>query len=84
VTAAIAVVALATLATAALVFLLSLRLRRREIETLVKIGGSQGRVAAILLSEVAGVLFLGLLLALGLTFLTSRFGSEAIRAFLLS
>jgi putative ABC transport system permease protein len=84
VTAAIAVVAVATLATAALVFLLSLRLRRREIETLVKIGGSQGRVAAVLLSEVLGVLFLGLLLAIGLTFLTSRFGSEAIRAFLLS
>jgi len=84
VVAAMSTVALATLATAALVFLLSLRLRRREIETMVKIGGSRGSVAAVLASEVVVVLALGALLALVLTLATQRFGSDAIRVFLLS
>jgi putative ABC transport system permease protein len=84
VVAAILIVATATLATASLVFLLSLRLRRREIETMVKIGGSRGSVAAVLASEVVVVLVLGVMLAGGLTLLTSRFGSAAIRAFILS
>ena len=82
--AAILIIATATLATASLVFLLSLRLRRREIETMVKIGGSRGSVAAVLASEVVVVLALGVALAGGLTLLTSRFGSAAIRAFILS
>jgi putative ABC transport system permease protein len=84
VVAAILIVAVATLATAALVFLLSLRLRRREIETMVKIGGSRLSVAAVLVSEVVVVLVLGVGLAGGLTLLTSRFGSAAIRTFILS
>jgi len=84
VVAAILIVSLATLATAALVFLLSLRLRRREIETMVKIGGSRARVVAILLSEIVVVLAMGMVLAGGLTLLTSQFGSTAIRAFILS
>jgi putative ABC transport system permease protein len=84
VVAAILIVAAATLATAALVFLLSLRLRRREIETMVKIGGSRGSVAAVLVSEIVAVLLLGVALAGGLTLLTSRFGSAAIRAFIVS
>jgi putative ABC transport system permease protein len=84
VVAAILIVAVATLATAALVFLLSLRLRKREIETMVKIGGSRLSVAAVLVSEVVVVLVLGVALAGGLTLLTSRFGSAAIRTFLLS
>ena len=84
VVAAILIVAVATLATAALVFLLSLRLRKREIETMVKIGGSRLSVAAVLVSEVVVVLVLGAALAGGLTLLTSRFGSAAIRTFILS
>jgi putative ABC transport system permease protein len=84
VVAALAMVAAATLATAALVFLLSLRLRRREIETLVKIGGSRGSVAALLASEVVLVLLLGAVLATALTLATSSFGSAAIRAVLLA
>jgi putative ABC transport system permease protein len=82
VVAAMVVVGVATLATAALVFLLSLRLRRREIETMVKIGGSRLSVASVLVSEVVVVLLLGTVLAGGLALLTSRFGSAAIRAFL--
>ncbi len=84
VVAAIAIVATATLATAALVFMLSLRLRQREIETLVKIGGARQSIAAVLASEIVVVLSLGVLLAAGLTLVTSRFGSAAIRALLLS
>ncbi len=84
VVAAILMVAVATLATAALVFMLSLRLRRREVETMVKIGGSRRSVAAVLTSEVVVVLALGVVLAGGLTLVTSRFGSTAIRALLLS
>lgn len=80
---AILLVALATAATAALVFLLSLRLRRREIETMIKIGGSRGHVAAILMSEMISVLVLGTTLAGALTLLTQRYGAGLIRALLL-
>ena len=84
VVAAMGTVAFATLATAGLVFMLSLRLRRREIETIVKIGGSRLGVATVLASEVVVVLVLGVALAALLTALASRFGSDAIRALLLS
>jgi len=78
--AAVVVVGLSTLATAVLVFMLSLRLRRREIETMRKIGGSRGSIAWVMTSEVAVVLVTGAVLATGLTIATSRFGSSAIRA----
>lgn len=84
VVAGILLVSMATLAMAVLVLMLSLRLRRREIETLVKIGGSRGRVAFLVASEAAIVLLVGAALAGGLTALTHRFGSAAIRTFLLS
>ena len=51
---------------------------------MVKIGGSRGSVAAVLASEVVVVLALGALLAVALTLATQRFGSDAIRVFLLS
>jgi len=82
ITAGAIIVGLATLATAALVFMLSLRLRRREIETLFKIGGSRLSVASVMTSEIIAVLLAGVILAGGLTFLTSQFGSAAIRAFI--
>jgi putative ABC transport system permease protein len=81
--AAVAIVGLSTLATAALVFLLSARLRSREIETLHRIGGARLRVAWILMSEVAVVLILGIALAGVLTVLTSRYGAEIFQAFVL-
>ncbi|NIV56793.1 MAG: hypothetical protein GWN48_15150, partial [Actinobacteria bacterium] len=43
---------IATVATAILVFALSIRLRRRELETMRKIGASRGRMRAVLASEV--------------------------------
>ena len=73
------ILGLATLATAALVFWLSLRLRRREIETLFKIGGSRFAVGSVMASEIVLVLVSGTLIAGALTLLTSRFGSLAIR-----
>jgi putative ABC transport system permease protein len=63
------VLGLATLATAVLVFLLSLRLRQREVTTLFKIGGSRLGVASVMTSEIVVVLLSGVLV-----------GSVAIRA----
>jgi ABC-type antimicrobial peptide transport system permease subunit len=60
--------------------MLSLRLRKREIETLFKIGGSRLSVGTVMASEVVAVLVIGVVLAAGLTFLTSQFGSLIIRA----
>ncbi len=74
------IVGIATLASAALVFLLSLRLRRRERETLFKIGGSRLAVASVMASEIVLVLAAGIAAAGILTFLTSRFGAVAVRA----
>ncbi len=73
----------ATMATAGLVFLLSLRLRRREIETLYKIGSSRGTIVSLMASEIGAVVVASVLLAGGLTLLTRELGSAAIRALLL-
>lgn len=74
------IVGLATLATTSLVFMLSLRLRRREMETLFKIGGSRGSVGALMASEMVVVLVTGVALATVLTLLTSQFGAVLVRA----
>ena len=74
------IVGLATLASAALVFALSLRLRRREVETLFKIGGSRTAVGTVMVSEIVVVLLTSVLLAGLLTLATRGFGSAAIRA----
>ncbi len=68
----------ATLATMTLVFLLSLRLRRREIETLVKVGGSRRRVAWLMASEMVAVLLAGVLLAAVLMSLTAWLGPALV------
>jgi len=82
--AAVIIVGLATIATAALVFMLSLRLRRREIDTMVKIGGSRPRVASMLLAEVVIVVILSSSLAAVLTLVTWRFGPGVIEGFVLT
>ena len=74
------IVGTATLASAALVFMLSLRLRRREIETLFKLGGSRASIGVIMVSEIAIVLVIGVALAAGLTVVTGQLGAAAIRA----
>ena len=82
--AAVIIVGLATIATAALVFMLSLRLRRREIDTMHRIGGSRPRVASMLLAEVAIVIVMSGTLAAAITLLTWQFGPGVIENFLLS
>ncbi len=83
VVAALALVGTATLATMAFVFSLSLRLRRREIETMVKIGGSKAAIATVMVSEILSVLLLGALLATLLTWFIATVGSDAIRSIFL-
>jgi putative ABC transport system permease protein len=78
VVAGMLLVGLAALATAVLVFALSLRLRKREIETMAKIGGSKLRVAEIAVVVLASVVLAGILTAL-----TTRFASTAVRLLLL-
>jgi putative ABC transport system permease protein len=79
VTFAVLIVALSTLATMTLVFLLSLQLRRRELETMIKIGASRLRVVSLLGTEVVGVLCLGMGIALSLGWATSWLAGPAIR-----
>jgi putative ABC transport system permease protein len=57
-----------------LVFALSIRLRKREIETIRKIGGARQRLAAILCTEIAMVVGTGIGLAALLTTIVSCYG----------
>jgi putative ABC transport system permease protein len=82
--AAVFIVAVATIATAALVFLLSLRLRRREIDTIGKIGGGRWHVVSMLLAEIIIVLLMGGVLAAGLTALTWQYGSAIVEGVVMS
>ncbi|MHC4992767.1 MAG: ABC transporter permease [Planctomycetota bacterium] len=83
VVAALLVVALATVATAVLVFALSLRLRKREVATMVKIGGTRGRIVGVLATEIGLVLIVSASLAIGLTAMTGAFASDIIQAWFL-
>jgi len=69
----------ATLLTICSVFLLSVRLRRRELATMEKIGCSRRFVASVLGGEIATVFLLAAALAGLLTFLTAQFGESLIR-----
>ena len=84
VVAAVLMVGAGTLATAALVFMLSLRLRQREIETMTRIGGSRATIIAVLAAEIASVIAASAAVAALLTFLTGQFGSAVIRNFILT
>ena len=79
VTAAALGLGLATLATMVLVFLLSLQVRHREIETMRRLGCPRGRLAAVLAVEVGAVLASGALLAALFAGLLTRLGDEAVR-----
>ena len=70
VVAAVMIVGATTLVTMTLVFILSLQLRRGEMETLRKIGGSRFRIGAVVAMEIVGVIGTGLLLVGGLSLLT--------------
>jgi putative ABC transport system permease protein len=78
-TFAVLIVGISTLATMTLVFLLSLQVRRRELETMIKIGGSRLRIVCTLGAEVVGVLCLGSGIAASLALATSWLAGSAIR-----
>ena len=59
----------------ALVFALSIRLRKREIETIRKIGGARQRLTAILCTEIAIVVSTGIGLAALFTIIVSRYSN---------
>ena len=71
-------VLIATAAIATLVFVLSIRLREREIATIRKIGGPRRRVSAILLTEILLVVCGAVLITAGMTLAVSRFGGVLI------
>ena len=82
--AAVSLVGGATVMLAILVFLLSLRLRKRERITLFKIGGSKSVIAGIMAAEILTVLISSLLLAAVLTAIMAAYGTDIIRIFLLA
>ena len=82
VTVGMLVLGAATLATSAIVFLLSLRLRRREFETLHRIGGQRVSVLVIGLFEIVSVIAVSAVLAAFLSGLTSWIGPDIFRIFL--
>ena len=76
---AVALVGIATLATMTLVFMLSLQLRRREMETIIKIGGSRTRIASLVAAEVLGVIVAGAVSAGLLSLATFWLAASATR-----
>lgn len=73
----------ATLLSVTLVFALSLRLRRRELATMAKLGCSRLRISSIVALEILLVAGLSIGIAAALTMITRRLGAHAIRWFLL-
>jgi putative ABC transport system permease protein len=82
VVAALVTVAIAAGAMGVLVFLLSLRIRRRELQTMVKIGASPGWVAALIGGELLTTLAIGGALAALLLWPTISYAPTIVRAFL--
>jgi len=76
---AVFIVGIATLATMTLVFILSLQLRRREMETMEKIGCSRSRIRALVSLEIVGVLGGGVVLAGILSALTGWLATAVTR-----
>lgn len=83
VTATVVLLGLATLGMATLVFLLSVRIRRGEMQTMRKIGCSRGMLASLLGCEIAIVLLAGMLVAGALTAAADMWGPALLRELLL-
>jgi len=75
---AMAMVGVATGFVVLLVFLLSLRARRGEMDTMRRLGGSGASIRALMLSEVAVVLLVSAVLAALLTLVTLVWGGALI------
>ena len=80
--AAVLLVGATTVVTIMLVFVLSVRLRRGEIQTMARIGAPPMRVAMILGCEILLVLLISACLAAVLTALAANIGENIFRAFL--
>ena len=77
---AVIIVGFTTLLTTILVFMLSLRLRQREILTMHRIGGCSRRIAGILAAEIVVTACIGVCLAGLLTALTATYGAGFIQS----
>ncbi len=76
---AVGVITIATFASMILVFMLSLQLRRREMETIIKIGGSRMRIVSLVAAEVLGVIVAGAMFAVLLSLATLWLSTAATR-----
>jgi putative ABC transport system permease protein len=74
----------ATLLAIALVFALSLRLRRREIETIHLIGCGRWTVARLVAAEIALIALAAGLLGFGLLWLADGYADELVRYFVMA
>lgn len=81
--AVIVIVAIATLLTIVLVFILSLRIRRDEMETIFRIGCSRMTTARLLAAEILIILVTSAILCAGLLWLVQTNSSELVRGLIL-
>ena len=77
--AVIAVVALATILALVLVFLLSLRLRKREINTIFKLGCSRMTISRLLAAEIFIILFISGVLCAAMIGGINYFSNDLVR-----
>jgi len=77
---AMAMVGTATAAVVLLVFLLSLRARRAEMETMSRLGGSSAAIGSLMLAEMVIVLLSSVLLAALLSAATLTWGGPLLQA----
>ena len=81
--AVIVIVAIATLLTIVLVFILSLRIRRDEMETIFRIGCSRMTTARLLAAEILIILVTSAILCAGLLWLVQTNSCELVRGLIL-
>lgn len=81
--AVIVIVGFATVMAMILVFILSLRLRQAEINTIFKLGCSRLTVARLLISEIVIILVISSMLCAGLLWLVDTNSSNLVRAMIL-
>lgn len=72
-----------TLLALLLVFLLSLRLRERELKTIYKLGCSQLTILKLLVSEILLIVFFSLLVCTSLLFFVELYSDDLVRMLLL-
>ena len=84
VVAALSIVGFATGLVVILVFLLSLRLRQSEMQTLRSIGGGRWHLATLAAAEIVMVVAVATALAMLLTWLTEQWGTSLVQALIVS